>query len=223
MSENNDKQKTTPLHCGVVGILMGIFAGSGTALEAKLAKMASIFPLQSAGSVLMGVLGVIGLVVLVFSLRPLRLWWIVAVGYLFDIILTCALLWPIREMAISNPLALWPYILGTLTTFLSGFVVGLLAPKAPMRLASGIVSVDFVLSGVAGILLPQTLTWTLASRIIAAYCAVGVGALIGNSARYVISKDHSALGCFLGVVLKECVTATIGGILAVFFLKFLVK
>jgi len=222
MGENNEKPKTC---WGVFPTLLlpslGALTGFSTILQQQLTYLSSIIPYPSAGSALMGAIGVIGMVYLLFALKSWRSWGIVVVGYLLDFLFTLVLVWPVHKSVGTDPLALWPYVLGTVATLLAGMVVGLMAYGAPLRHTSGIVSIDFLLAGIEGFFLPQALTWTLVSRVVAAYCAAGLGALIGQYARFALTEDRTALGKFLGTTLMSCLTATVAGVLAVLALTYL--
>ncbi|MEW5958730.1 MAG: hypothetical protein AB1801_13440 [Chloroflexota bacterium] len=219
MNENNAGEKYYDLSLLVV---LAILAGGGTTTEWKISDLSTIFPFPSAGSILMGVIGVLSVVYLLVAYRRSLRWRIVIVGFLIDFLLTAILTWPVRELVIADPLlGLWPYVLGTLATFLAAIAVGFMMPKAPLPHAFGFVSIDLVFTGITGFFLPQALTWALISRIFVAYSAAGMGALIGKYAHFVMKEDRNALGKFLGTFLVECTTAIIAGIVAVIILEHL--
>lgn len=193
-------------------LIGGAVAGAGTASEWLLGNLSAIMPTSWAGSALMGAVGGFGIAFLLFTLRTWRSWRIVIVGLSLDMVLSGLFVLPLIGLGISDALSLWPYLLGTVATFLAGIAVGYLAPKAPLRHAIGIVLLDFLLAGLIGFFVPFAATWTLVSRIIAALCAVSVGGAIGQYAYFAIKKDPNELGRFLGRTCLAVFTSAAGGV-----------
>ena len=128
---------------------------------------------------------------------------------------------PIRNIAISDPLGPWPYILSALATVCAGIVVGLLAPQSPIRHALGLVALDFLLAGLVGLASPEALSWKLASRISVAYCCAILGAVIGQYIWAVIVTDRLSIGKFFARIIASCFASVAGGILTKYLVEFI--
>ena len=211
--QSSSEQHTSPVHAFALFPIFSGLTGGGAASEWKLPEISLAIPGNYTGSILLGVVGILGIVVLIATLRPWRSWAIILLAYLADMLLTFLFIWPIRGSAVSDPLSLWPYVLTTLATFCAGIVAGFAGHRAPLRHACGLVSIDFVLSGILCTMVsPQAATWKLISRVVAAYGAAMVGSTIGQYSWAVLQRDKFSVGRLLSSIVMTVVTAILGGI-----------
>jgi|RhiMetdeSRZDD1v2_1073273.scaffolds.fasta_scaffold190704_2 hypothetical protein len=172
------------------------------------------------GSAVAGLVGTAGIL---FAFRRVTLsggWTLVAFGVVLDWLLTLLLIIPVKQYGITDPLGPWPYVLGSLATFIAGAAMGLLAPRAPLTFASAMVSVDLLVTGAVGILQPQALTARFLSRIVVAYTSACLGAIVGRNALLAFMTDRNSVGRFLATTILQIATAGVGGAVTVFLLKY---
>lgn len=212
----NDKSQSMAVLPTMVILFNSISGGAGTVAEWKLKD-----PLVSSpwvGALFLCLVGFMGLTFLSFSLRTWRSWGIIMWGYLLDFFLSTILFWHILDVAVADPLALWPYLLGTVATFIAAMIVGILEPRAPFRHGLGIVFVDLALSGVICFLVPNPLTLALISRVVAACGAACMGAAVGKYVRSVLRKESGAMRELARAIVIECIAATTSGLILAFFI-----
>lgn len=214
-------------HKGAHGMLLipfGVGTGAGTAGQWSLGDLTTIFSQTWAGSVLLFAVGAAGILACYgvpratarLSLK------IILIGLIADQILTLILVWPVRESIGTNLFGIWPYVLGTMATFLAGGIVGGLAERGPIRHACAVASLDFLFAGAIGFMAPYVLTWALVFRIAAGYCAVSLGAAIGRYAR-LEWKDPAVRREFFQKATIGCIAAVIGGFVTVLLKEYLSK
>ena len=225
-----DSKDNDPLHAFAVPVLFASSCGSSTAADWKTAdganrSAAAVTSLLAAagpwaGSVLLGVVGAIGVVYLVRRVNVRRVWPIVVLGVLADWLLTGLFLLPLQQYVVLNPLGPWPYFLGSFATFASGMLMGVLASRAPLTFGCGIVSVDLLVAGLAGVVNPQALTLRLISRIVVAFSAAGFGALVGRNIAISLVRDREHVGRFVAMTVAQIAIAGIGGAATIALLEY---
>lgn len=207
---------------GMAGVPLALGTGIGTAGQWSLSNLARIFPQAWAGSAL---LFFVGMAVVIACFRLPRAFTsfslkIALIGLVVDQVLTLVLVWPVQQSAGVDYLGVWPYVLGTVATLIAGMVVGTLAVRSPLRHACVVASFDFLLAGASIFVIPYELTWTLVSRIVAGYCAVCLGALIGRYARSGWN-DAALRREFFQKTTIACITAVLGAFVTIFLKEYL--
>jgi ATP/ADP translocase len=137
-------EKTTGLHAFVaLPLLCGSCTtgnwrtGVSETGEAAISLPSVLAPVAPwSGSLVMGLVGIVGVWYLASRMIRRRGWLVVGLCLCIDWLLTTLFVWQVRDAALTNPLGLWPYVLGALATFIAGMVAGYLVSPAPLRLAS---------------------------------------------------------------------------------------
>lgn len=196
---------------GIAPILAGGGAAGQTSKSTILLLNASW-----AGNVLVATTGIVGLAYLFYKRTDRRSWLIISLAFVADTTLTTVFHWLSEGAKNYDPLALWPYVLGTTSTLLVGIVLGVWVGKNPLRLCCGFASMGLLFASVANHSLPLTLA--LLSRIATMYGAAVAGGCIGiwfNKAKK--ERTRAATGMFL----LQSISTIIIGILTAMFVKML--
>ena len=212
----SEKDKTNRAY--IWPLLLSLCSGSGTSGEANDTGHSIITDLSWLGSAIVGAFGFVGIIYLFLKLKHIRYWLIMLFGLSLDYLINYVLL-QFVDYSINQPLALWPYIIGTCSTFLMAVVLGYLVPESPLKVGMGVVSIDLFLTGLSGFNFPMMLSRLVFSRIIAAYCAAGFGALIGMNLYFAVKRDKTYIGRLITNLFLGIAAAGVGGVITWFIIE----
>jgi hypothetical protein len=199
-------------------VLASVITGSCTTAD-WLSPEVDLLLTPWLGSAMLTLVGLSGLIYLAFSgVRP-RGWLVAVFGLLLDWLLTALLLLPAQDYDAASPFGFWPYVLGTVATFLAGAAVGFMLFFAPFRFGFAIVFLDCLIAGLFGFLSPQSLSLRLISRVAAAFGAAGLGAIVGSNL-FLTLRDRSLLGRSITTLMGQIAVAGIGGVVTALFMKY---
>jgi hypothetical protein len=215
----NNHKKTEMRGMVIVG------AGTGAATIMQRGRDA-VFGAPWSGTLLLGVIGLIGIGFLLSKRTRFRSWIVILSAFAADTFLTTLFHWLSEGSHEYNPLALWPYVLGTASTFLVAIGVGLIRPQAPLVHCWGFASCGLLLASLVQLWHPLPLTFTLASRIVAMYGAAIIGGVIGKHWHEIAKESCPILERmkkFFARTLADVVPAIVGGIVVLLFQVYILK